>query len=634
MRLIGVEPTGRKPSDLNLVHANNMKIALKPVEACKRHRKTALIQASSIGLCLITSLLSGPAASLEPPAYVHQCTRDQETTRIEVVPERPKGELPCQVIVTPGSGAADVLWRIEFERGQCATKADRKRNLMEADGWRCEATVHASWIETSGPAATTDQPPSSTKSDADVEKTPGQVIDERQSFNLEALLRETDRGQTITLQLEEAVSLALRNNRDIQSGYLSREREMMSLDVAEDQFMPDLTIDAGPSWSDGAGITGEVSSAISTQLPTGGNISLSWANALTNDAGTTTLSSELSQPLLSGAGLDVNLAGLRQARLDFDAGRLNLRNAIGGTITIVILAHRSLNLAQIEIDVAERALQRAKEQKDVNQKLFAAGRIARFDLVQNDAEIARLEVNLSSTQLNLDNARRNLLELLDLETRATVIAGDSTTDRDIEVTVESALEIAYAHRADFLGAQLSDQAIKLGLEVAKSEERWGLDAVVGADYQSGLYRSGIEDDTGYRAGLRLNIPFGDVARQQSVRQARLSIEQNELSLIELTQSIETEIVNVIANIETLKKQIALAERAEKLAGDQLSVERLKFSRGLSSTLDVINLEDALLEAQRATFGAKVGYSNALTELDQALGTTTASWGIELAEKVR
>lgn len=554
---------------------------------------------------------------------------------IEVVPERPKGELPCQVVVTPASGEAELLWRIQFERGQCVAKADRKRDLMAAEGWQCETTVHAPWIEVNEHIATVEEPGLVTTVDiagaaADKEAS-GKVVDDRRRLDLENLLRDASVGQVLSLGLEEAVTLALRNNRDIESAYLGRERDVMSLEVAEDQFWPDLTIDAGPNWDDTSGMSGQLSSGIAAALPTGGDISLSWANTLTDEYGLTTLSSELSQPLLRGGGLDVNLAGLRQARLGFDAGRLNLRAAIGSTITSVIFAHRALNLAQIEIETAKRALQRAREQKSINQKLFDAGRIPRLDLVQNDAEIARLEVASSATQLNLDNARRGLLELLDLETRATVIAEDSTTDRGIEVTVEQALEIAYAHRADFLSAQLSDQAIKLGLEVAKSEERWGLDAVVGADYDTGLYNTGIEGDTNLQAGLRLNIPIGDVARQQSVQQARLDIRENELSLIELTQSIETVIVNVVANIETLETQITLAERAETLAEDQLAAERLKFSRGLSSTLDVIALEDALLEAQRATFRSKVDYSNVLAELDEALGTTTNSWAIELVE---
>jgi len=84
----------------------------------------------------------------------------------------------------------------------------------------------------------------------------------------------------------------------------------------------------------------------------------------------------------------------------------------------------------------------------------------------------------------------------------------------------------------------------------------------------------------------------------------------------------------------LNSQKALAERAEALAEDQLEAERAKFSRGLSSTLDVISLEDALIDAQRATFLTKVDYSNSLTELDQALGTTLTSWAIDLKSERR
>ncbi len=576
-------------------------------------------------------------SALHSTALTHQCTRQNEQARIDIIAESVKGELPCQVIFTPSSGEIRRLWRVKFEHGFCAREADAKRQSLEGEGWRCDTEVIAPWANAEAHRAPSGDRRNRSPEIADTEEAQRKVIDDAGSRDLEMLLSKTGLDQTVSLSLEEAVSLALRNNRDIRGGYLNRIRDVLNLRQAEDQFQPDLTIEASPNWQNAAGTSGEILSSLSTSLPTGGEISMSWANALSDQTGTATLSGEVTQPLLRGGGLDANLADLRQARLNFDAGKLNLLQAVSDTVTQVISAHRALNLAQIEIDVAKRALERAEEQKAVSEKLFQAGRIPRLDLVQNDADISRRKVDVSIAQLALENAHRDLLQLLDIETPATLLADESTTDREIGLDTKTALAIAFNNRPDFLGAQLGHQATKLGLEVAKSEERWGLDAVVGADYQDRLYDTGSgfgkdDSDVDYRAGLRLSIPFGDVGRRQAVQLANLDIRESDLSLIELTKSIETEIANLIANIDTLKGQIVLAQRAETLARDQLASERAKFSRGFSSTLDVIRLEDELIDAQLTTFRSEVAYSETLAQLDQALGTTLRSWAIEIRQE--
>jgi outer membrane protein TolC len=594
-----------------------------------------IICRSTLLLLTMPAVLSpGKALADDPSALTHQCTRQNAQLRIDVISERAGEELPCQVVVTPSSGERQTLWRARFERGFCVGEADAKRDRLERDGWRCETSARTEWAKTTtrhgAPAEQSDRP-------ATGEDTRQKVLDGASSFDLERFLLEASPDKAVVLSLEEAVSLALRNNRDIEGVYLNRRRDALFLEQAEDQFRPDLTIEASPNWRHAEGTSGELSSSLSTSLPTGGEISMSWVNALSEQAGTATFSGELTQPLLRGGGLDANLAGLRGARLNFDSSKLAMLQTVSATVTQVISAHRALNLAQIEIDVADRALERAVEQKSISEKLFDAGRIPRLDLVQNDADISRRKVDVSAAQLALENAHRDLLQLLDVETRAMLFAEPSISKSEVDLDLDTALDIAFSTRPDFLGAELGHQAIKLGLDVAKSEERWGLDAVVGADYEDSIYErengfGRVESDINYRAGLRLTIPFGDVERRHAVQLANLDIRESDLSLVELTESIETEVANLIANIDTLKDQILLAERAETLAQDQLAAERSKFSRGFSSTLDVIRLEDELIDAELTTLRSKVDYSEALAALDQALGTTLQSWAIDVRDE--
>jgi len=436
----------------------------------------------------------------------------------------------------------------------------------------------------------------------------------------------------VVLSLAESVSLALRNSRDVESGYLGRVRDQLALEVAEDEFWPDLTIEGGPTWTDEGGMSGTLSSTVGLRLPTGGELSLGWANEGNEDAGTSRLFGDVIQPLWGGAGVDANLANLRQARLADQAGDLAFRGRVIDLVTEVIVSHRGLTIAEASLQVAVRSLDRAIEQKRINQRLLEAGRIPRFEAVQSDANIASREVDLASSKLDLEDARRRLLNLLDIDSRATLMVEDVAMPSDITLAHDDALDLALRFRPDFRTAEIDGQAAKFNLASARSQSRSEIDLVAGIDHDRPLYSNGTftaGSETSYRAGFRLNIPFGDVARDQAERLAKLNIRESDIVLKEAESSITIEIANLIANLDTTRQRVALAERAEALAKQQLAAEQTKYTRGLSSTLDVITLEDALIDAQLGTLDARVAYANTLTELDRAMGTTLMTWGINL-----
>lgn len=75
----------------------------------------------------------------------------------------------------------------------------------------------------------------------------------------------------------------------------------------------------------------------------------------------------------------------------------------------------------------------------------------------------------------------------------------------------------------------------------------------------------------------------------------------------------------------------LARRARGLAEQTVAVEQEKLSLGLSSTFQLTAVEDALVAAKTRELDAVIGYLNALTHLDWTLGTTLATWGVDIAD---
>lgn len=586
----------------------------------------------------------------------YQCRLGEDVASIEIIGERPKGELPCQVVFSPKPDERNRLWRVQFERGLCGKKAAEKRNTLAEQGWSCQATGGVLFPRSSDDTVRAERPVDSRSDDQPAIDDPNDrcqlsnraqtalcqalrvsLAEPAASAELEGILAAGGSDKSKTLSLVDSVSLALRNSREIDLGTIGRTRDRLTLEIAEDEFRPDLTIESELDFSDGSSslptTDGGISSSVGLRLPTGGELSVGWENDINErDANRTRLTGEVTQPLWRSAGLDANLADLRSARIDYRAGDLAFKERVITLVTSVVTSHRNLTLAETSYEVAVRSLERARQQRDINEKLLRAGRIARFEAVQSEANIANREVDLASAEIDLEDSRRQLLDLLDIKTDIDISAGGATALPDVTINAEDALSAAFSLRTDYRQALLALQIAKLGLATVRSEQRIGVDLVAGVDYDADLFSERDLErpaETNYRGGLRVNIPIGDVARDLSVRQAKLGIRESDIALVENQNQIENEIANLLANIGTTRKRVDLAERAEVLANEQLSAEQKKYSTGLSSTLDVISLEDALIDAQLATLSAKIEYSNVLTELDQAMGTTLSSWGIVL-----
>ena len=95
-------------------------------------------------------------------------------------------------------------------------------------------------------------------------------------------------SEPLRVTVADSVFLALRNNRNIESAYINRDAQRFDLKVAEDKFIPDVSID-GSIDADNAGRRGpdiisrtfQAGPTVSLLIPTGAFFTFSWSNAST-----------------------------------------------------------------------------------------------------------------------------------------------------------------------------------------------------------------------------------------------------------------------------------------------------------------------------------------------------------------
>lgn len=453
-------------------------------------------------------------------------------------------------------------------------------------------------------------------------------------------------GPELRLTLPEAVYLGLRRNPAIRSAYLQRILDKYNLSVSESLFSPKGSIVASATADrTGASLNGAGQLTPSVQLltPLGTTIDFGWdlrqagrrqrGNGLL--AGESALTLTVIQPLLKGAGYEVNMAPLREARLQERYNRLRLKTTVADTITGIARAYHRFVQARQQIGLAKGALDRARELDGANRALIAAGRMAQVELVQAQSTMAVQELALLQAENAFDAARLELLTVLAIDPETRIVPADTLTASPVRVDVKTAAELAFDNRPDYLSQLIAIESARLGLVVATNEQAWDLSLGIGVSAPGGG-RTGWRASenlpntkTDLRAGLQLTIPINNPAVRQREVQATVGLRQNETLLEQLRAQVDQQVRDGVRTVDTAWRQYRLSRQVRELSERTLANEMVKLRAGRSGNFQVVSYQDQLRGAENAELAALVAYLDALITLDQLLGTTLDTWGVQL-----
>jgi outer membrane protein TolC len=443
------------------------------------------------------------------------------------------------------------------------------------------------------------------------------------------------------LKISDVVILVLANNRDIKNAYLERIAQRKDLAVAEDKFAPDFTptLSFSLNQAGGGGLaTGRlgmnIDAKVAVKIPTGGELSFGWAgNAQTSNSNDLSVNSnddslrqnfELNfrQPLLRGAGIAVNKASINIARIDEKINILALQSTLSDTITKAILAYRELLQAQERLKIQQLALKNAQESLEITQILINAGRIAPVEIVQNQTDIANKQVDVLAAENDLEAKKLGLIQLLDIDKNTNIVASGIPTIQPINLDLEKLKKTALENQPEYLQAQLNLDKNKLDLMLAENERRWDLNLDAGV-------ANATNDSADMKVGLSLTRKIGDLSIEQKFERSRVNLFKAQNSLEDSRETLEIQVTDRIRDINLSLSQLELARNATQLSERQLAIEQEKLKLGRSNNLDIINLQNALAQARNNELNATIAYLNALTNLDQILGTTLQTWQVTI-----
>jgi outer membrane protein len=256
--------------------------------------------------------------------------------------------------------------------------------------------------------------------------------------------------------------------------------------------------------------------------------------------------------------------------------------------------------------------------------LVDAGRRAKAELIDIQSEIANTQAGLVSTQNQLEQAKSELLELLDLAPTLDVTATDNFgRDRQQQITkftalnINELLKIAYANRPEYSQAKLNIQTAQIDRLIARDNQRWGLDLQTNLD---------AGDNVDISTGLVLTRVFRDRSLETASIRSQVELQQNQNNLRRVSNAIALEVQTRLKQVQLTSDRITLARQARELAQRRLDIANEKFRRGRETDIfEVLELQSDLTFAQETETTAQVEFLDAATRLEQTLGITLERW---------
>lgn len=457
-------------------------------------------------------------------------------------------------------------------------------------------------------------------------------------------------GSALVTALERNLALRVdRINPSIRRTVVEQERARFDPVVSgEIAASKDRTENGGSSRSDAL----EASAGVSQLLPTGTTLGLEGGTALNNSTLFTDTNAAsrvgvtATQALLRGAGVAVNLASLRQARVDVLASQYELRGFAESLVEQVENTYWDQTLAQRRIEIVERSLDIAQQQLAETRELIRVGKLAEIELAAAQAEVALRREALINARSLLATTGLSLVRLLNPAGAPSAAGGPSAFDRALVLLnepfvpqgqldpVEAHVAVAMRMRADLNQARLQVQRGRIEVVRTRNGLLPKLDLFISlgkTGYANSFGRSVEEiagDSYDVRGGVRFELPVENrAARAQDLR-ARLTRDQAMESVRNLEQLVEVDVRAGFIEVLRAREQIDATAATRRLQEEKVRGESEKFRVGKSTSLLVAQAQRDLLQSQLSEIQAVVSYLKSTVTLFRLEGSLLERRGLE------
>lgn len=432
---------------------------------------------------------------------------------------------------------------------------------------------------------------------------------------------------TLPVSLENAVSRALEVGDEVLLARAQVELAEAQMTVARASALPQLRINGA--------FTHVMENARAQAV-----------GSIFNQPNTYTSNANLSQTVFQGGRA---IAGTRAASRLRAAARLTAQEARNNASFTVQSAYLEALFAQQLVDIQSANLQLADAQLKQVMQFEASGRAARYDVLRARVQRANIEPAVIQARSAVDLAELELKRLTNIPVSQPIKLTTRLTPESVNAVLTSMDQAATSveDRPSVQAARLNAEARHLGINVARADLLPTVNVFIQSGFQafplsarfptsagqlvsvtcpagSDPTRICTQQNGGWFSdrslGVQFNWPIFDGLRTKgNIDAAQAQAKIADLLLAQEREEVGIEIEQARANYERARALFAAQQQNSSEANEAFRLATLRFSRGISTQLDVSDAQVALLTARTNEARSVYDLYLALADLARAKG---------------
>lgn len=336
----------------------------------------------------------------------------------------------------------------------------------------------------------------------------------------------------------------------------------------------------------------------------------------------------VTQPLFRGSGRHSTLAEARIAQSQVRAAQEGLRGRLIQIATNVIDAYIEALYAHELVRVISDRIELAEQLRAENERRRQEGLMAPIDVMQAESTRAAAEIELIRARAFLTETENRLRELIfsdfvaASETR--FILADKLSEISFDDSLPAVRNFALDRNAEYQVALQKVETERLRVRHARNQFMPRVDLQVsvglnglGGDFGTSFSDYGERTQPEYSIGFISSIPISFTQERARLRETLLALRAAELEVQRAGNRIAAQVHSAYSRVNSAKQRAAEAVRAVALAEEALKSEERRLANGLTTSFNVLRMQDELAQAQ-------VNRLEAIAEGRKAL---TILWGV-------
>ena len=302
-------------------------------------------------------------------------------------------------------------------------------------------------------------------------------------------------------------------------------------------------------------------------------------------------------------------------QLQLDESKRQVRNQVTQVYFPVLLLGTNVTILERNIDNLERLLRETQAQ-------YEAGFVEQLDVDRLRLSLNNLRSQRDNLIQQRENAKRSLKLVLNYPEEQDLNVSDDLSELETEVEAAALTsDIPYLQRSE---VRLLDQTLALqdlNVELQRAAYLPSVSAIVSGQYQY----QGDNFSDGFWAptvltGLSVNVPIYDFGgRSARVERARLAKEKVVNQRADVLRGISTEVRNARGTFTAARANLLVTRDNRELAERIYETTQIKYREGVGSSIEVVQAEQQLYEAQANYLSALYDTLVAKEDLYIALG---------------